>query len=182
MATGCFKRYFTSIRYRIFLTSQSLSVQRRNKWICALKGALKDLKIFGPSGDPAAPADPKEYTQVPWDEVVAKKNQAAAQPTTREPLIPKGDFHLIDKNQVVLDQSQDVYGEGREMGMTAPKQTAGMRQRVAYQNMGGNVGASNPVSRPTAEGTFQGQTATAANAAAGAAAGTIIVSQIDDGN
>lgn len=120
---------------------------------------------------------------VPWDEVVAKKNQSAPQPTTMEPLIPRGDFQLIDKNQIVLDQSQDVYGEGREMGMTAPKQTAGMRQRAAYQGgMGGNVGAGSGAPRPTAEGTFQGQQATAANAAAGAAAGTIIVSAIDDGN
>jgi hypothetical protein len=165
------------------------TVQRRNKWICALKTALKECKIFGPSGDPNAPADPTEYTQVPWNEVRAKKEKAA-QPEAdiREPLIPRGNYQLTDKNQVVLDQSQDVFDEGKEMAMTGPKQTAGMRQRAAY-GYGGGVASSGPTGgRPTAEGAFQPAQAAAPAAAAGIAAGVILVSQTgddddgDDGN
>lgn len=130
-------------------------------------------------------ADPTEYTQVPWEEVRRKKELAAhPEKATREPLIPRGNYQLLDKNQTVLDQSQDVFGEGKDMAMTGPKQTAGMRQRGAY-GYGGGVASSGPTGgRPTAEGAFQGQTGmqTAGAAAAGAAAGTFIVSQADDEN
>jgi hypothetical protein len=81
----------------------------------------------------------------------------------------------------VLDQSQDVFGEGKEMGMTAPKQTAGMRQRAAMGYGAGTTAQQG--GRPTAEGVFQGQQGqTAAAGAAGAAAGTIIVTSADDGD
>jgi hypothetical protein len=160
-----------------------ITVQRRNKWICALKTALKECKIFGPGGDPNAPPDPTEYTQVPWDEVRAKKEKAAhPEATAREPLIPRSNYQLTDKNQVVLDQSQDVFGEAKDMAMTAPKQTAGMRQRAAY-GYGGGVASSGPTGgRPTAEGAFQPAQTTDPASAAGLAAGMIIVSQADDEN
>ncbi|KAG8835307.1 hypothetical protein FRC17_004089 [Serendipita sp. 399] len=174
------------IKYKSNWQQGALKVQRRNKWICALKVALKETKVFGPAGDPSAPPDPKEYTQIPWDEVKAKKERAAHPELypDREPLIPRGSFQLVDRNQVILDQSQDVFGEGKEMGMTAPKQTAGMRQRAAYGY--GQPGTSAPPGgRPTAEGAFQPQqayAAPAAGAAAGATVGTIIVTDTDDHN
>ncbi|CAG7850530.1 Uncharacterized MscS family protein C2C4.17c [Serendipita indica DSM 11827] len=173
------------IKYKSNWQQGALKVQRRNKWICALKAALKETKVWGPSGDPGAVADPTEYTQVPWEEVKAKK-EAAAHPeyAAREPLIPRGTFQLVDRNQVVLDQSQDVFGEGRDMNMTSPKQTGG-RGRVAFA----------PTGRPTAEGVFaqqQGQAsgaghsaapAAAAGAAAGASAAIVVSSaDADDGN
>ena len=45
------------------------TVKRRNKWICALKTSLAELKIFGPTGNPDAEAPPKKYTEIPWEEV-----------------------------------------------------------------------------------------------------------------
>jgi hypothetical protein len=118
---------------------------------------------------------------VPWDEVRAKKEKAAhPEAVAREPLIPRGNYQLTDKNQVVLDQGQDVFGEGRDLSMTAPKQTAGMRQRAAY-GYGGGVASSGPTAgRPTAEEAFQ--PAPTATPAAAAAAAAIIVSQADDEN
>ncbi|KWU45155.1 hypothetical protein RHOSPDRAFT_10799, partial [Rhodotorula sp. JG-1b] len=61
-----------TINYRGNWQNVTLKMQRRNKWICALRVALAELQIFGPAGagDPApAAADPVKYTQVPWDEV-----------------------------------------------------------------------------------------------------------------
>ena len=40
--------------------------KRRNKWICALKTALAEVKICGPNGDPNAPPVVSRYTKVPW--------------------------------------------------------------------------------------------------------------------
>lgn len=57
------------IKYKTNWQQGALKVQRRNKWICALKEALAELKIYGPggSGNPAPdPAAPIEYTQVPY--------------------------------------------------------------------------------------------------------------------
>ena len=121
-------------------------VQRRNKWICALKTALKECKVYGPTGDPAAAVPPSEYTLVPWEDVKASKALASpdtdAIPQTREPLIPRGEYQFSDRNQIVLDQGQDVWGETREVNMTAPKQTA----RPQPQERG----------RPTAEAAVAG--------------------------
>jgi len=155
-----------------------ITVQRRNKWVCALKTALKECKIFGPPGDPNAPPDPTEYTLIPWDEVRAKKEEAAhPEQATREPLIPRGSYKLTDKNQIVLGQSQDVFGEGKELSMTAPKQTAGMRQRAAYLHGGGVVRSDSNTGRPTAEEAFQGQPPPTTDAAAFAAAEAMVMAK-----
>jgi len=120
-------------------------VQRRNKWICALKTTLNECKIYGPSGNPAAPPPPSEVTLVPWEEVKASKAPSSSDTDVtlqdREPRVPRGQYQFADRNQVVLDQGQDVWGETREVTMTAPKQTARPQER------GG---------RPTAEGAFAG--------------------------
>ena len=121
-------------------------MQRRNKWICALKTALKECKVYGPPGDPAAVVPPSEYTLVPWEDVKASKAAALSDidaiPQARKPLIPRGEYQFADRNQVVLDQGQDVWGETREANITAPKQTARPQER------GG---------RPTAEAAVAGQ-------------------------
>ena len=39
--------------------------------MCALKTALAQVKIYGPSGDPHAPPGVSRYTQVPWSTVHA---------------------------------------------------------------------------------------------------------------
>ena len=34
--------------------------------MCALKAALAEVKIYGPSGDPDGPPKVSHYTRVPW--------------------------------------------------------------------------------------------------------------------
>ena len=68
--------------------------------------------VYGPTGDPAAVVPPSEYTLVPWEDVKASKAPALSDidaiPQTREPLIPRGQYQFADRNQIVLDQGQDV--------------------------------------------------------------------------
>lgn len=108
---------------------------------------MKECKIYGPSGDPSAAAPPSEVTLVPWEDIKASKALASSDTDLtlqdREPRIPRGEYQFADRNQVVLDQGQDVWGEAREVNMTAPKQTAQLQAR------GG---------RQTAQGAFAGTT------------------------
>jgi hypothetical protein len=119
----------------------SFPVQRRNKWICALKTSLKECKIYGPSGNPAAASPPSEVTLVPWEDVKASKSLAPSDTDVtlqdREPRIPRGEYQFADRNQIVLDQGQDVWGETREVNMTAPKQTARPQLRGGQQTAQG---------------------------------------------
>ena len=143
-------------------------VQRRNKWICALKTTLRECKVYGPSGDPTAAPPPSEVTLVPWEDVKASKALASSDtdaiPQIHEPLVPRGEYQFADRNQVVLDQGQDVWGETREVTMTAPRQTS------RPQESGG---------RPTAEvvvadqGGQQGWQATPGTSGASAAMATV---------
>lgn len=89
---------------------------------------MKECQIWGPSGNPNAATDPTEYTKVPWEEVKASKEAAAGPPeSSREPLIPKSDYRLVDPNRVVLDQSQDVFGENKDATRKAPRHPAHTR-------------------------------------------------------
>ncbi|BGP26947.1 mechanosensitiveion channel MscS domain containing protein [Rhodotorula toruloides] len=80
-AAQCKLSLSAPINYKGNWQNGALKVQRRNKWVCALKVALAELQIFGPAGagDPApAPPDPTPYTEVPWDEVKAAREAAAS--------------------------------------------------------------------------------------------------------
>ena len=138
-------------------------MQRRNKWICALKTALKDCKVHGPTGDPGAVVPPSEYTLIPWEDVKASKGPALSDidaiPQAREPLIPRGEYQFADRNQVVLDQGQDVWSETREVNMTAPNQTARPQE----------------CGRPTAEAAVAGWQAAPGTSGAGATMPTAAV-------
>lgn len=75
---------------------------RRNKWICALKNALADVKIYGPKGNPKAPPPPDRYTLVPWDDVKQQELQALQGETaTDEAVEPVGGYQLSDKNAAI---------------------------------------------------------------------------------
>lgn len=83
------------INYKGNWQNGALKVQRRNKWVCALKVALAELQIFGPAGagDPApGPPDPAPYTEVPWEEVKAAREAAAAAAASAGPAVE--DVHL----------------------------------------------------------------------------------------
>lgn len=83
----------------------SFSAKRRNKWICALKTALAEVKIFGPTGDPNPAPSVTRYTQVPWDTVLYEDRKAAAEKEAekgtgvpRSPLAGGSGWKLRDKN------------------------------------------------------------------------------------
>jgi hypothetical protein len=54
----------------------NLIVKRRNKWMCALKTALAEVKIYGPNGNPDGPPQVSRYTKVPWSTVHADGEHA----------------------------------------------------------------------------------------------------------
>ena len=73
-------------------------MKRRNKWICALKKALTDVKIYGPTGDPDAIPAPTRYTKVPWELVKEEDDKAAESKTPGEQSAPRDGWQLSDKN------------------------------------------------------------------------------------
>lgn len=82
-----------------------LSAKRRNKWICALKMALGELKIFGPKGDPDAPPPTTKYTEVPWEKVEAEERKSeragAGQSGQADSRSLGRDWQLSAKNAVI---------------------------------------------------------------------------------
>ncbi|OSD01247.1 hypothetical protein PYCCODRAFT_1412753 [Trametes coccinea BRFM310] len=128
------------IKYKSNWQQGTLKAQRRNKWICALKTSLKKVKIYGPKGDPDAPAGPQKLTLVPYDEVKAEEEEAKAHapPHSKEPSsadlrVPGSEWTFADPNAAIVDASQDVFGENEQLYMTGPRQTPagtpGLRSR-----------------------------------------------------
>jgi len=74
--------------------------KRRNKWICALKTILGELKIYGPSGDPNPPPPVSRYAKVPWDIIEEEDRKAALEKTTLpvDDQRSSRDWKLDDKN------------------------------------------------------------------------------------
>lgn len=85
------------------LTLTSAAANRRNKWICALKAALAEVKIYGPKGDPSAVPAPVRQTLVPWDEVQEKEHitQRTESKAPEDPKMPVEGWNLSDKNAVM---------------------------------------------------------------------------------
>ncbi|KAG9046286.1 hypothetical protein FS837_004683 [Tulasnella sp. UAMH 9824] len=112
------------IKYKSNNHLGALKAKRRNMWICCLKQSMGEVGIFGPSGNPNAASGPTQYTLVPWEEV-NQPNKSPAEGgggTIREPLIPRTDFNLADKNAALKDSADDIWGEGSELNLTNPKQ------------------------------------------------------------
>lgn len=100
------------IKYKSNGQQSAIKAKRRNKWISALKAALLDLKVFGPSGDPNPPPTTSRYTKVPWDLINAQDRE-----TAKSRLHPAADhqqpnegWDLRDKNN--LDSVEDIFDEG----------------------------------------------------------------------
>jgi len=132
------------IKYKNNFQQGSLKVKRRNKWICALKSALADVKIHGPKGDPDTEPGITRYTEVPWQQVQHQdrvRHETEAQ--TPKSAVPVGGWQLADKNAVLLDDSNDVYGEADELHTANPRRDA---------SSGPSVGLlpARPVGMPTA--------------------------------
>lgn len=114
----------SDIKYKTNWQEGALKVQRRNKWICALKSGLADCKIYGPAGagDPNPdPADPIAYTMVPYE---APAPVAAGHPESPPPdflAATQGAEHgaaLLDQRQVVNDSSGDIFDDSLELDET----------------------------------------------------------------
>ena len=83
----------------LFITHNN-EAKRRNKWISALKAALLDLKVFGPSGDPSPPPTTSRYTKVPWDLVSAQDRE-----TAKSRLHPRPDHQQPDQGWDLRDKN-----------------------------------------------------------------------------
>ncbi|WVN85447.1 uncharacterized protein L203_100593 [Cryptococcus depauperatus CBS 7841] len=128
------------IRYKSNWQQFSLKVQRRNKWICALKMALADLQIWGPAGagNPSPnPADPTQYTLVPWEECKPTPAESAAPISSIPPTPPA----LMDHNAAVNNPYGDIWDEATELqGFNSagpsrpatPSAAQGLRPRQPY--------------------------------------------------
>ncbi|KAF8906527.1 hypothetical protein CPB84DRAFT_1675669, partial [Gymnopilus junonius] len=96
------------IKYKSNSQQAALKAQRRNKWICALKTILAEVKIYGPSGDPNPPPPVSRYAQVPWELIQAedrkKAKETAFQPVEGQ-LPPSGGWELGDKNTALREFS-----------------------------------------------------------------------------
>jgi hypothetical protein len=80
--------------------THSNKAKRRNKWISALKAALLDLEVFGPSGDPNPPPTTSRYTKVPWELINAQDRETAKSQLHPPPdhQQPNQGWDLRDKN------------------------------------------------------------------------------------
>jgi len=122
------------IKYKSNGQLGGLKARRRNKWICALKTALAELNIYGPKGNPDALPTTTRYTKVPYDEIKAKERRAA-QDALQSPGQPAQGWQLADNNAVIVDESNNVFGETDELYMTSPRRNLsegpdnGIRQR-----------------------------------------------------
>ncbi|ODO11764.1 hypothetical protein I350_00548 [Cryptococcus amylolentus CBS 6273] len=106
------------IRYKSNWQQVALKVQRRNKWVCALKMALADLQVWGPdgAGNPspeAAAVEPVQYTLVPWEDVKAK--DAAAPTPAPVAAAPPAPPNLMDPRAAVNDPYGDIWNEGEDL-------------------------------------------------------------------
>jgi hypothetical protein len=108
------------IKYKSNWQEGALKVQRRNKWICALKQALKDCPIYGPgdNGNPSPPpADPVRYMEVPFAPLSTDSDADRVE-------TPPPDFlaatqgglagaALVDQDQVIQDTSTGMLSSFR---------------------------------------------------------------------
>src|SRR5258706_240954 len=79
------------------------TAKRKNKWICALKAAMADIKVFGPTGDPNPKPPTSRYTIVPWDLISEQDRLKEAAPHStlpgmQDPRASVGDWNLTDSN------------------------------------------------------------------------------------
>jgi len=108
------------IKYKSNWQQGALKAQRRNKWICALKIALAEVNIYGPKGNPNASPATTRYTKVPYEEILAKEHQEA-QNTLHSPSLPPKGWQLTDDNAVIVEDSNNLFGETDELYMTSPR-------------------------------------------------------------
>jgi len=147
------------IKYKSNFQQGALKAKRRNKWICALKSILGELKIYGPSGDPSPPPAVSRYAKVPWEIIDTedrKKNQNAAHAVApgNQPL---DGWNLTDKNAAILDSADEVFGDTDELRMTNPQRGLSSANIGDTAHQAGPAGASRTLqtAHPTAGDVFE---------------------------
>jgi hypothetical protein len=108
------------IKYKSNWQQDGMRAKRRNKWICALKSALADVKVFGPTGDPKAKPDPTPYTLVPWEKVQEDERKSAANLHAHSGA-PVGGWRLSDRIAVIVEDAQDIFSDGDKLHMPGPR-------------------------------------------------------------
>lgn len=112
----------------------SCAGQRRNKWICALKNALKEAKIFGPTGDPDAPAGPTKLTLVPYIEGSPTSYPVPSAEQLRT------NYNLTDAHADMLSQGTgNIFGDEDEVRMPVPANTAPTSGYATPAGLSGDV-------------------------------------------
>ncbi|KAG8890399.1 hypothetical protein FRB98_008974 [Tulasnella sp. 332] len=154
-----------TIKYKSNNHFSSLKAKRRNQWVCALKNSLLEVGIYGPAGNPTKPpVVPKQYTLVPWEEAKPHKMNMPMPDhnVNREPLIPRTDYDLTDRNAILKDNQDDVFDENSEMNMTIPRQPTSRTRPsrptiIPPSSIGSGAAAGSPVvrARPSRSNTKQ---------------------------
>ncbi|KAF8798709.1 hypothetical protein BYT27DRAFT_7228290 [Phlegmacium glaucopus] len=85
------------IKYKGNGQQAAIKAKRRNKWMCALKTALAEAKIYGPDGDPHAPPGVSRYTKVPWAIIQAE------------------DEHIHKTETNLVDSTDDIFADPNEV-------------------------------------------------------------------
>ncbi|KIL66205.1 hypothetical protein M378DRAFT_186034 [Amanita muscaria Koide BX008] len=102
-----------TIKYKSNWQQEALRVMRRNKWLCALRTALAEIKMFGPKGDPNALPATTRYTEVPWELIKEEDERTAAQmkASVEHGSFLQGEWQLSDRHTAMLDSADEVFGE-----------------------------------------------------------------------
>ncbi|KAG8685940.1 hypothetical protein FRC11_009802 [Ceratobasidium sp. 423] len=129
------------ILYKSNWQQGALKTKRRNKWVCALKAAMAELKIYGSTGDPSAKPGPTKYTKVPWEEVKQMERTEMPLPdlSNAEPRIPRVEWSFTDQDAMIMDRRQDVFDEADDFSFMPTAQTRSaqdLRQRRMTRGVG----------------------------------------------
>lgn len=145
------------IKYKSNIQQAALRATRRNKWICALKAALAEVRIYGPMGDPQGIGPTSRHTLVPWDLISEEDRKREGSDEIPHESIeqPLGGWNLTDRNAALADDSGDVFGESDEFRtantLHGPSSHSNLRQRPgvpAYTLLPPPPASHNPFQSP----------------------------------
>ena len=102
----------TTIHYKSNYQNTALHTQRKVKWMVAMKMALAESKIFGPAGDPDAPAEATKYMKVPYEPPAPKEEKEAPPPDSeRSQKLRRNASMALNGGRRVLMQQMDAEDE-----------------------------------------------------------------------
>jgi len=115
------------IKYKSNSQQSAIKAKRRNKWVCALKQAMAEVGIYGPSGNPNKKKAPMLYTEVPWED--AKRDEdKKARPLSQA---PPGGWKLADNNASLRGDMDNIFDDPNELAMQEPRTSTADSSRYA---------------------------------------------------